>query len=89
VKRVTAFETSTDVLPEVAEDNALPDWDRFLEILDALPEAQREAFSLLKIEGLTTAEAAEKVGVSVTALKVRAHRAYSALKKGVLEEGES
>lgn len=86
VKRVSANEYSTDVLPEVSEDQALPDWARFMEVLEILPEAQREAFSLLKIEGLSTVEAAEKVGISVSALKVRAHRAYNTLKKGLLEE---
>ncbi|MFT4569737.1 MAG: RNA polymerase sigma-70 factor (ECF subfamily) [Hyphomicrobiaceae bacterium] len=88
VKRVNAHESSTDVLPEVVDDQAVPDWERFLEVLEILPDGQREAFSLLKIEGLSTVDAAERVGISVSALKVRAHRAYKALKKG-LEDEES
>ena len=48
--------------------------------LGALPEAQREAVVLLKIEGLSVAEAAERVGVTPGALKLRAHRGYRALR---------
>ncbi len=41
-----------------------------------LPDNQREALFLLKVEGLSVDEAAEIVGVRAGALKVRAHRAY-------------
>jgi RNA polymerase sigma-70 factor (ECF subfamily) len=49
--------------------------------LAKLPPAQREAFSLLKLEGMSLESAAEHAGVSVAALKVRAHRAYKALRR--------
>ena len=39
---------------------------------------------MLKLEGLSTLEAARRAGVSVGALKVRAHRAYEMLKKLIL-----
>ena len=48
--------------------------------LDALPEAQRTAYQLLQQEGLSLKEAAEVLGTSVTAVKLRAHRAYEALR---------
>lgn len=51
--------------------------------LATLPEAQRVAVTLVQIEGLSVAEAALRVGVSVSALKVRAHRGYRALRKGL------
>src|SRR5712692_642703 len=51
------------------------------EALAKLPRAQREAFAMLKLEGLSLEGAAERAGVSVGALKVRAHRAYKALRK--------
>lgn len=85
-KRVRAHEIGTDVLPESADDQTAPDWQRFLEILDGLPANQREAFVMLKVDGLSTAEAAERAGIKVSALKVRAHRAYNALKKALLAE---
>jgi RNA polymerase sigma-70 factor (ECF subfamily) len=48
--------------------------------LDRLPEAQREAFQLVKQDGLSMAEAAEVLGTTVNAVKLRAHRTYEALR---------
>ena len=49
--------------------------------LDKLPENQRVAFELIKQEGLPVAQAAAVLGISVSAVKLRAHRAYEALRK--------
>ena len=54
--------------------------------LDELPEAQRTAFELIKYDGLSLAQAAEALGTTVTAIKLRAHRTYEAL-RGALREG--
>ena len=51
------------------------------EALAKLPRAQREAFAMLKLEAMSLEGAAERAGVSVGALKVRAHRAYKTLRK--------
>jgi RNA polymerase sigma factor (sigma-70 family) len=51
------------------------------EALAQLPPNQREAFSMLKLEGISIEAAAARSGVSAGALKVRAHRAYKTLKK--------
>jgi len=48
--------------------------------LAKLPDAQREAFELVKQEGMSLAEAAAVLGTTVTAVKLRAHRAYVALR---------
>ena len=48
--------------------------------LSSLPEAQRQAVVMLKLEGLTVAEAAERAGTTPGALKLRAHRGYRALR---------
>ncbi len=48
--------------------------------LERLPEAQRVAFELVKQEGLSMAEAAEVLGTTVSAVKLRAFRAYEALR---------
>jgi RNA polymerase sigma-70 factor (ECF subfamily) len=53
---------------------------RIAGILKKLPESQRVAFELLKQEGLTVAEAAEVLGTTPAAVKLRAHRAYDALR---------
>jgi RNA polymerase sigma-70 factor (ECF subfamily) len=48
--------------------------------LAELPAAQRQAVELLHLKGLSVAEAAQQLGVSRGALKVRAHRGYKALR---------
>jgi RNA polymerase sigma-70 factor (ECF subfamily) len=48
--------------------------------LSRLPPSQRVAFELLKHEGLSVAEAAAVLGTTVAAVKLRAHRAYEALR---------
>jgi RNA polymerase sigma-70 factor (ECF subfamily) len=50
------------------------------EELGRLPENQRVAFELIKQEGLSVAEAAQVLGTTVAAVKLRAHRAYEALR---------
>jgi len=51
--------------------------------LERIPESQRIAFELVKLEGLSLKEAAESLGTTVTSVKLRTHRAYEAL-RGVL-----
>jgi RNA polymerase sigma-70 factor (ECF subfamily) len=48
--------------------------------LAKLPASQREAFELVKQDELSLAEAAAVLGTTVTAVKLRAHRAYLALR---------
>jgi RNA polymerase sigma-70 factor (ECF subfamily) len=58
--------------------------------LSRLPTGQRTAFELVKEEGLTLAEAAQVLGTTVAAVKLRAHRAYEALRAvlgDVIEKG--
>jgi RNA polymerase sigma-70 factor, ECF subfamily len=52
-----------------------------------LPEAQRVAFELTKREGLSLREVAEVLGTTVTAVKLRLHRAHVALRAAVGEPG--
>lgn len=64
---------------EIAQARALE------EVIEAelakLPESQATAFRLLKQEELSIAEAAEILGATETTVKLRAHRAYVALRK--------
>lgn len=46
----------------------------------ALPEAERRAITLLKLEEMTLAEAAQASGVSATSLKVASHRAIKRMR---------
>ena len=57
--------------------------------LGRLPQSQRSAFELMRLEGLSPAEAAEALGISVSALKVRVHRAYVALRAIALDASVS
>ncbi|MCB9989033.1 MAG: sigma-70 family RNA polymerase sigma factor [Rhodospirillales bacterium] len=49
--------------------------------LAQLPEQQRKVFRLMRIEGYTAQEVAEKTGMSVAAIKVSVHRSAGKLKK--------
>lgn len=55
--------------------------------LARLPENQRVAFELIKQDGLSVAEAAQVLGTTVAAVKLRAHRAYEALRSVLAELG--
>lgn len=55
----------------------------------ALPAALRAAFVLRDVEGLSTKEAAEALGIAESALKVRLHRARSALRGALAVEAVS
>jgi RNA polymerase sigma-70 factor (ECF subfamily) len=54
---------------------------RMLLAIDCLPEDEREAFDLLRIQGLTQGEAAEVLGVSAKTVQRRLHRALLLLDK--------
>jgi RNA polymerase sigma-70 factor, ECF subfamily len=48
-------------------------------MLDSLPTGQRQAIELVKVQGLSTAEAAEAMGITIVSLKVRVHRGLQQL----------
>jgi RNA polymerase sigma-70 factor (ECF subfamily) len=54
--------------------------------LARLPESQRVAFELVRVEGLSHDDAARVLGVTVSAVKLRAFRAYSALRAVLAEK---
>ena len=54
--------------------------ERVQAVLARLPETQRAAFDLLRIEGLSHDAAAQVLGTTVSAVKLRAFRAYSAIR---------
>jgi RNA polymerase sigma-70 factor (ECF subfamily) len=49
--------------------------------LGKLPEPSRVAFELIQLDGLSIAEAAEVLGTTAGAVKMRAHRAYETLRE--------
>lgn len=60
--------------------------ERVSKELERVPEAQRAAFELVKRDGLSLAEAAEVLGTTVAAVKLRLHRTYEALRATLGEE---
>lgn len=61
--------------------------ERVRAVLAKLPETQRVAFDLLRVEGLSHDQAAQVLGTTVSAVKLRAFRAYSAIRT-MLDRGE-
>lgn len=55
-------------------------------LLNRLPSAQAEAIRLTHIEGLTNREAGQRLGVGLSAMKLRVHRGMARLKEIVDED---
>jgi RNA polymerase sigma-70 factor (ECF subfamily) len=55
--------------------------------LERLPALQRDAFVLIRFEGLSVSEAAQILGATEAAVKVRAFRAYEALRAALESAG--
>jgi RNA polymerase sigma-70 factor (ECF subfamily) len=60
--------------PASTDSELSPDCRRMLGAIEALPEDEREVFSLVRIQGLTLAEAAEVLGVSAKTVQRRLNR---------------
>lgn len=54
--------------------------------LNSLPERQKNVVEMLKLEGLSTREVADKTGMSESAIKVTMHRALQKLKEKIKRE---
>jgi RNA polymerase sigma factor (sigma-70 family) len=54
--------------------------------LERLPPALRESFQLVKLEGLSVAQAAEVLGITPGMVKIRTYRARVALKRALRRE---
>ncbi|MCA0243597.1 MAG: sigma-70 family RNA polymerase sigma factor [Proteobacteria bacterium] len=65
---------------DVREGSAHRDLDQ---LLQTLPQAQRAAIVLTKIEGLSVAEAAHRTGATESAIKVQVHRGLKRLAQRV------
>ena len=67
--------------PEARDESSPEPQPNLEEALAALPKVQREAFTMLKLDGLSLDHAAARAGTSIGAMKLRAHRAYKALRE--------
>jgi RNA polymerase sigma-70 factor (ECF subfamily) len=77
--------------PASTDSGLSPDGRRMLETIDGLPEDEREAFDLIRIQGLTYAEAAEVLGVAPKTVQRRLDRSLRSLTErlGDLDLGET
>ena len=60
--------------PVTSGSGLTPDGLRMLRAIESLPEDEREAFDLVRIQGMTQAEAAEVLGVSAVTVRRRLSR---------------
>ena len=81
-RKIVALKESQDLEDPVFTSDIS---ERLTEALKNLPQRQREIVSLLKLEGYSVKEIAKTLSLSTSAVKVAAHRAYSSLKKSLLQ----
>jgi RNA polymerase sigma-70 factor (ECF subfamily) len=60
--------------PSSSGSGLTPNGRRMLEAIDNLPEGEREAFDLVRVQGMTQTEAAQLLGVSAVTVKRRLNR---------------
>src|SRR5258707_1003680 len=81
-RRITLREIAMNALPErLAEAEPRNPGPAFDTLVAALPEAQREVVTMLKVGGLSLEEVARATSSTVGAVKQKAHRAYERLRK--------
>ena len=86
-RRRESREVLVETLPEVArpaEPPAALDPEEFTQLLEDLPESQREVILMLKVSGMSLEEVARATSSTLGAIKQKAHRAYTKLRQ-VLE----
>ncbi len=80
-ERPPVAELRDEIMAAPAESFSGPtaDASRILRAIEELPEAEREAFDLVRIQGMSQAEAAGVLGVSPMTVNRRLHRALQQL----------
>lgn len=89
----SANETTVEFMPETfsgdetkSSQETSDDQEAIRAALLALPDGQRQAVELMKLEGLSLREASGVTGKSVASLKVTVHRALKAMKQSLGKE---
>jgi len=92
-KQPTAVELREGLVaaPASSGSGLTPDGRRMLEAIGDLPEDEREAFDLVRVQGMTRTEAAQVLGVSAVTVKRRLNRGLRLLteKLSDLRPGET
>ena len=88
-RRITAHEVAMGTVPEppmeIQQRDTLPCFDM---LVAALPDAQREVLTMLKVGGLSLEEVAAATCSTVGAVKQKAHRAYERLRQLLRTDAE-
>ncbi|HUO07014.1 MAG TPA: sigma-70 family RNA polymerase sigma factor [Phycisphaerae bacterium] len=82
-KQPAAVELKEELVPAPPSSGASlsPVYVHVLEAIDSLPDEERETFGLVRVQGLTHAEAAEVLGVSAKTVQRRLNRSLILLWK--------
>ena len=78
--RQSSLEDPAFLSQHVTDDAMAGEWKDMEAALARLPKKQRTVLELMKIQGLTAQEVANKTGMSVSAVKVSVHRSMHRLK---------
>ena len=78
-REVELRESLAGAPPESSGSRLSPNTHRILDAIESLPEEEREAFDLVRIQGMTQPEAAEVLGVSPKTVQRRLNRGLVAL----------
>jgi RNA polymerase sigma-70 factor (ECF subfamily) len=74
-------EDQINLSADVTSAENMSEYRKVEEKLASFPEKQQEVFRMMKIEGFSAEEVAKKKGMSISAVKVSAHRTMEKLKE--------
>ena len=86
-RRLGSREVLVAVRPESASSAPAPESD-VMDLVNRLPDTQREVILMLKVVGMSLEEVARATSSTAGAIKQKAHRAYAALRR-MLAAGSS
>ncbi|MGB6942980.1 MAG: RNA polymerase sigma factor [Bryobacteraceae bacterium] len=91
-RRLESREVLVASIPEGLHQTApeaVPEEDLFERLVASLPDAQREVIAMLKVAGMSIEEVARATSSTPGAVKQKAHRAYTALRRALGKDRES
>jgi len=86
--KVRIFDDTEDYSAENYVTENLEINESISELLDSMPEKQRKIVTMMKVEGYTAKETAERMNMSETAVKVAAHRVYKNIAKKLKKDND-
>ena len=86
-RRLGSREVLVAETPEPAGAGVPAPGSRVMELVNRLPDGQREVIVMLKVVGMSLEEVAQATSSTAGAIKQKAHRAYAALRTMLAAEG--